>query len=170
MNTKKLITVALILVTPLITSVANAIPSPFYSSMITKMEIDPKFNLGSFQSGYMQLNTIDHTLTLKLVYLQNCKVGGFCSRMIREPLEIQLPITHTERTQCGGITYHAEVDRRISDGALQMIDITDNSLGVCPNNSGLSPTEAIYTTTSLRGFHTLSRFFGSNLKEITAVP
>jgi len=170
MKIKLFTLLALSLIAISLSASANAIPSPFYSSMINKMMIDPILSTNSFKTGYMQVNTNEHTVTLILDYPQFCGKSGICSQAIRAPLEIKLPITDTFRTQCGGITYHGEMDYRKTDGALQMIEITDNSLGLCPNDTGLSPTEGIYSTSNVMGKKSISRFFGSSLKEINAVP
>ena len=135
-----------------------------YSATLTRLDVDPQ--LGNVVQGEVALNQTQSEIKLVLQTRMVCPMNEYCPQYIPEPMEITLPIVSHETDQCGTKIYIARKDARPSDGALQEIEVRDNSKNSCENIRYEAPTELRYETQIISRsgeHHTHSSFEGEPL-------
>jgi hypothetical protein len=122
----------------LIAAMATSASSAFATSMIpsqkatlVRIQLDPHFQGANlYTTGTIQLDYVKSQVTLTLI-------GNTCprnARCIAGPFtyDVTLPLVKRDfNRQCNIVTYVAQKDSRMVDGAFEKIEIVDNSRVTC---------------------------------------
>ena len=143
-------------------------PSLMAMSTLNQFDVDSKLHLSDspIERGFISLNTDSLVLNLKPMAIECAQFVGGPDCKQPEAIEISIPRTTTVSNDCGEVTYTATRDSRRVDGALETLVLVDHTESKCANDSLKGHTEVRYTTSTLRGPDTESKFEGGALAHI----
>jgi hypothetical protein len=146
-------------------------------TQLTTIDIDPKLEMKTPYSAFVEVDYTKKTVTLTLNTLFTCQPPTNCLMVELIPTRIELPIVSITTDNCSVPHVFAQQDLRLTDGDLQQIEVTENSKSKCvmaiPANTLYhfpSPTVVEYKTDGFdhlnhRGsIQTDSHFEGAALK------
>jgi len=150
----------------------NAFAAPV-SAPLTKINVDPRaFGTARFGAGSMiSVDVAAREATLTLAYVRVCVPGTICSKIIRAPLQMTLPLVSRKTDQCNAVVYTAVSDQRRTTGILSTLVIRDNSTSHCTSTTGevIAPLEIEYITegsTASGNANSTSTFTADSLRSV----
>lgn len=140
---------------------------------IMRFEIDPDLNYAdNIESGSIEVNYAKKTAELVLYRKSMCRPDMICIALVPPPMIIQLPIISVNKDGCGSKVIIAKKDMRPVDGALNELEIMDNSHRICRDLR--APTEITHLSSffnRINGFtETNESHFYANRLELVEVP
>ena len=150
---------------------ARSLMPPVWDAELTRFDIDEQLPYAKqVSSAKVEVNYAKGYVELTLYRRFHCPAGAMCAQVMPAPLFFKLPIAGVRKTDCGSREILAKQDRRMVDGALQVIELRDNTGNHCPTFVALPSTEVLYKTQSSgMGGHvveTRSTFTGEPLRPV----
>lgn len=116
-------------------------PITFLTGHLERFQLAPAHEerFGRVESGKVEVDLINKKIRVSLYPRAN-------SRCMPKPEVVELPLFNVTMDRCNIAHYSARTAETIPGGAIETLDVADNTKNRCPTFVALSPTEVTYVT------------------------